>query len=238
MKIKKFNESNNEDFVSIEDIEEFFYDWTDEELGDLEIIDILVKSDNTAIPFTTYIKDTKGVRKCKLVKLSLKEKPDGILLSHFYSGAKAFTNFDILERIIKDIRRFYIHTGEENINFNIQNGYGGLEISFVVSGPMIQEEETTVSQIDELLGEFKDIFKKYFRNTTLKGNWLEIRVPANRWRDDPRGIVRRINDNPNYVPASRYGEDILRVINKIRDKGFQLQITGGDNQAVFKLKKL
>jgi hypothetical protein len=32
MKIKKFNESNNEDFVSIEDIEEFFYDWTDEEL--------------------------------------------------------------------------------------------------------------------------------------------------------------------------------------------------------------
>lgn len=238
MKIKRFNESNNEEFVSIEDIEEFFYEWTDEELATLKIKDILILPDKRVIDKTPYVKNIDKVKNGKLVTLTLKEKPNGLNLGMVSGANVCFTNFKMLDKAINDIKRFYIHTGEPEVNYNLRNSYMGLELYFVTTGPNLSKEETSVKEIDELLGELKDIFRTSFRNITLRGNWLEIRIPQRRENEDPRSRVRRIFTDENYVPQTTQSQKIWDWKNKIREKGFDLDISGGDLQVVFKLKKL
>jgi hypothetical protein len=242
MRIKRFNESSdNSDFVTTQEIEQFFYDWTDEDLGTLEIKDILITPDNRAIPYTTYIKDPKKYKKAKLVIFTLNQKLDGIQIDSRLGGdlAKSFTEFETLEKILTDIRRFYIHTAEENINYKIVPHFTGIKIFFITSGPVMKDDESTVKEIDELLGELRDLFKRNFKNTKKTGSYVEIRIPEKRWREDPRRILNTILNNPNYTaPPASYEYNILTIINKIREKGYELVVSGGDNQVLLQLKKI
>lgn len=243
MKIKKFNESNiEEEFVTNQEIEEFFYEWTDEEEGKLEIKEILIVEDKfnksgRVIPYTTYIKNPSKTKKGKLVTLTIK-KPNGVNLSSVSSMSNSFTDFKTLEKALNDIKRFYIHTGEKEINYQINNSYRGLELLFIVSGPIMLKTETKVEDIDSLLGELKDIFSTHFRNIDLRGNWLEIRIPKRRESEDPRWWSIFRNDDYIPQPNNIIEQKISNWKNKVREKGFDLDISGGDLQAVFKLKKL
>lgn len=242
MKIRKFNESieqiDDQDIVSVQDIEDFFYEWTDEELGTLEIKDVLILPDKRVINKTPYIKNPENVRNGKLVKLSINEKPNGLSLSSVAGMSNCFTDFKLLNKAVNDIKRFYIQTKEPNINYSIENSFMGLELYFVVTGPKLTKEETSVKEIDELLNELKNIFKDKFRKIKLTGNWLEITVPRNRENEDPRYSVRRVFRDDNFIPQHGTMLKIYDWKNKIREKGFDLEISGGDLQAVFKLKKL
>jgi hypothetical protein len=130
--IKKFNESLKVSY-SNEDIEEIFYDLTDNGAALLEIIDSYITKDNEVIKVTPYIKNPTKTRYCKLVKLILKNEnnKDEIDLSIVGMGIRTMS-IELLEDITSRIKRFYTMLNNQEEKFIIKPDYMGINIYFVV----------------------------------------------------------------------------------------------------------
>jgi hypothetical protein len=164
MKIRKFNESTEtETFKNTdEDIKLFFTDYTDDNLGTLDIQNALVR-DGEVIKMTPYVKDPKKVRKCKIVTLNI-GAPKGIKLP----GGNCMNDLETLENLIFDIKRFYALSGEE-VNYIINTDYMGLSVKFITLGEYLTDSDSKSKEIDELLTELKDFLRNNGKRPTLKG---------------------------------------------------------------------
>lgn len=239
MKILKFYENNDNDGISNDHISEAFFDIIDDEGVSLTIKDILITNENRAIKVTPYIKDINKVTKGKLVELTLKDKAKGINISSVSGGlSSCLTNFDILEDIIHRIKRFYQHTGEE-VNYQIVNNFKGLQIMFVTKGGRLKDEDSFVEEIDELLSELKNIYKEKFKyhRVTIKNNSLEIRLPRSS-REEPGWTMRKVMSGDYDHEHNRQSlQSLVQWRDKMREKGFDIEYGGGDNQTIFRLKR-
>jgi hypothetical protein len=134
----------------------------------------------------------------------------------------------------------------EEVNYKIMTDYMGIKIQFLVIGETVSDDASKVKIIDELLKEFKEMFKiRGFRPST-KGNWVEIKTTAKKnrsWRYgdysvDLRLLMNKIKDgeiNLQNLPRESY-RDLVEWYNKVFDENLTMDILGGDHQFVIKLK--
>jgi len=229
MKIKRFNESTETFKNTDEDIKLFFTDYTDDNLGTLNIENALVK-DGVIGKMTPYVKDPKKVRKCKIVTLNI-GKPKGLKLPN----GNCMNDLETLENLILDIKRFYALSGEE-INYIINTDFMGLSVKFITLGEYLTDSDSKSKEIDELLGELKAIFKENGKRPSLKGNWLELKgnidyISDYFWKID-RGDW---NGNHHHYAQSKFIRSLIDWYNKVTAEGFTLKTSTNERQFVVRL---
>jgi hypothetical protein len=236
--LKKFNEDNNVrefDEYSDEDIKMLFTDYTDEDPDSLKIENVLIY-DGRVIKETPYMKDVSKYRKAKVVTLDLGDL-DGISLPGM--SGKCSTSFDKIQKVIKEIDRFYDLSEEKEVNFNIGMDWSGLKITFVLMGGYAKQEETMSDKIDGYLIRAKEWLNSMgHKRVTIKGNWLDARFAKK--NDYSFGISDTFYkvgngtmnlDNPRsdrYIP-------LIELRNEAWEDGLKFDISGGDQQVVLKL---
>ena len=248
--LKKFNESSEKFNFSDRDIIEFFYDFTDEDPDCLTIKDVMIH-DNYVIAPTSYMKNPSKYKKAKLIQFTIGksipfQRPHGII----NGTAACMTEFDKLKSAIEVIERFYKHIGEE-VNYTINNEFNGLVIKFIISGGEMEQSESFVKEIDEYLKELKEILnKRGYKRVTIKNNSVEVLTPKkgggfhSRYGDvsiDLREVVHKVQTGQvnlqNTTPTDKNKIALITWYNKVSASGFNLEISGGDHQALFKLNK-
>ena len=218
----------------------FFTDYYDEDPDNFKIENVFLKDGKEVIKETPYLKEPSKYKKAKLVTVKVNE-PDGPL----HNMSNFSTSLETLQNILSDLERFYDMAGEE-VNYKIMTDYMGIKIQFLVIGETVSDDASKVKIIDELLKEFKEMFKiRGFRPST-KGNWVEIKTTAKKnrsWRYgdysvDLRLLMNKIKDgeiNLQNLPRESY-RDLVEWYNKVFDENLTMDILGGDHQFVIKLK--
>ena len=259
----KFNESKRILIATSgtdEDIKQFFYDWTDEDPNCLKIEDCLIYDNKPmenghtrgiigrqVVKNTTYIKDSSKYKKAKLIKFTV-AKLDGISID----GASCLTDIKVLQDAISLIDRFYKFLGEEiNYTINTEKYSDELVISFIISGSEFKEDESDASKIDQYLNEFKEILSGkgfLYKRIKINGNWLDVTTPKG--KGSRANFGDQSADLTSYIKRIISGQVnlqnttnerlifLIKWLDKLRQDGFKLEISGGDNQAVFKIKRL
>ena len=238
--LKKFNEENNVrefDEYSDEDIKYLFTDYTDEDPDSLTIKNVLIYN-GSVVDETPYMKDVSKFRKAKVVTLAL-GKLDGISLPGM--SGKCSTSFDKLQKVMKEINRFYDLSEENEINFNIGMDWHGLTITFVLMGGYAKQDESMTDKIDGYLTRVKEWLKSMgHKRVTLKGNWLDARFAKK--PDYAYGIADTlIRVGNGTMTLDNTEQERRRVLIEIRNEawedGLKFNISGGDQQVVLKLVK-
>ena len=238
--LKKFNEDNNVrefDEYSNDDIKLLFTDYTDEDPDSLTIKNVLIYN-GSVVEDTPYMKDVSKYRKAKVVTLAL-GKLDGISLPGM--SGKCSTSFDKLQKVMKEINRFYDLSEENEINFNIGMDWHGLTITFVLMGGYAKQEESMTDKIDGYLTRVQDALKEMgHKRVTLKGNWLDARFAKK--PDYAYGIADTLIKVGNgTMTLDNTEQERRRVLIEIRndawEDGLKFNISGGDQQVVLKLVK-
>ena len=238
--LKKFNEDNNVrefDEYSDDDIKLLFTDYTDEDPDSLTIKNVLIYN-GSVVEDTPYMKDVSKYRKAKVVTLAL-GKLDGISLPGM--SGKCSTSFDKLQKVMKEINRFYDLSEENEINFNIGMDWHGLTITFVLMGGYAKQEESMTDKIDGYLTRVQDALKEMgHKRVTLKGNWLDARFAKK--PDYAYGIADTLIKVGNgTMTLDNTEQERRRVLIEIRndawEDGLKFNISGGDQQVVLKLVK-
>ena len=238
--LKKFNEDNNVrefDEYSDDDIKLLFTDYTDEDPDSLTIKNVLIYN-GKVVEDTPYMKDVSKYRKAKVVTLELGEL-DGISLPGM--SGKCSTSFDKLQKVMKEINRFYDLSEENEINFNIGMDWHGLTITFVLMGGYAKQEESMSDKIDGYLTRVQEWLKSMgHKRVTLKGNWLDARFAKK--PDYAYGIADTLIKVGNgTMTLENTEQERRRVLIEIRndawEDGLKFNISGGDQQVVLKLVK-
>ena len=238
--LKKFNEDNNVrefDEYSDDDIKLLFTDYTDEDPDSLTIKNVLIYN-GSVVEDTPYMKDVSKYRKAKVVTLAL-GKLDGISLPGM--SGKCSTSFDKLQKVMKEINRFYDLSEENEINFNIGMDWHGLTITFVLMGGYAKQEESMSDKIDGYLTRVQEWLKSMgHKRVTLKGNWLDARFAKK--PDYAYGIADTLIKVGNgTMTLENTEQERRRVLIEIRndawEDGLKFNISGGDQQVVLKLVK-
>ena len=239
--LKKFNEDSKNvrefDEYSDEDIKYLFTDYTDEDPDSLTIKNVLIYN-GSVIEETPYMKDVSKFRKAKVVTLAL-GKLDGISLPGM--SGKCSTSFDKLQKVMKEINRFYDLSEENEINFNIGMDWHGLTITFVLMGGYAKQDESMTDKIDGYLTRVKEWLKSMgHKRVTLKGNWLDARFAKK--PDYAYGIADTlIRVGNGTMTLDNTEQERRRVLIEIRNEawedGLKFNISGGDQQVVLKLVK-
>jgi hypothetical protein len=223
-----------------DDILEFFVDYYDEDSNNFKIENVLLYDNKEVVKETPYLKNPSKYKKAKLVTVRV-DKPSGPL----YGMSKFSTSLETLKNILSDLERFYDIASEE-VNYKIITDYMGVSIQFLVIGETVSDDTSKVKIIDDLLKEFKEMFKiRGFRPST-KGNWVEIKTSAKKsrsWRYgdysvDLRLLMSKIKEgeiNLENLPRESY-RDLVEWFNKVTTNGLSIDVTGGDHQFVLKLK--
>jgi hypothetical protein len=236
--LKKFNENDHVrefDEYSDDDIKLLFTDYTDNDPDSLKIENVLIYN-GSVIKETPYMKDVSKYRKAKVVTLSLGEL-DGISLPGM--SGKCSTSFDKIQKVIKEIDRFYDLSEEKEVNFNIGMDWHGLTITFILMGGFAKQEETMSDKIDDYLKRIKELIaKKGHKRNTLKGNWLDMRFAKKGDYDIAISTkLMKIGNGDITLQNVRndIDEDIIKVRNEAWEDGLKFDISGGDQQVVLKL---
>ena len=239
--LKKFNEDNINirefDEYSDDDIKLLFTDYTDEDPDSLTIKNVLIYN-GSVVEDTPYMKDVSKYRKAKVVTLAL-GKLDGISLPGM--SGKCSTSFDKLQKVMKEINRFYDLSEENEINFNIGMDWHGLTITFVLMGGYAKQDESMTDKIDGYLTRVKEWLKSMgHKRVTLKGNWLDARFAKK--PDYAYGIADTLIKVGNgTMTLDNTEQERRRVLIEIRNEawedGLKFNISGGDQQVVLKLVK-
>ena len=230
----------NESFKNTDDeILEFFSEYYDENPNNFKIENVLLFNNKEVVKVTPYLKEPSKYRKAKLVKVKVDE-PKGP--SHGMS--KFSTSLETLQNILSDLERFYDMTGEE-VNYKILTDYMGVHIQFLVVGEVVSDDTSKVKIIDDLLKEFKELFKKRGFRPSTKGNWVEIKTSAKKSRSmygdysvDLRSIMNKIVNGEitlDNLPRESY-RDLVEWYNKVFSENLMIEVLGGDHQFVIKLK--
>jgi hypothetical protein len=229
MRIARFNESKETFKNTDDDIQLLFADYTEDNLGTLEITNALIL-DGEVIKLTPYVKDTKKVRKCKVIKLNIKSG-DGLELPQ----GTCYNNLEILENLIQDIKKFYAVSGEE-VNYMIDTDYSGMNITFIALGEFLDEGDSKSNEIDVLLGELRDFIKTQGKRPSLKGNWLEVRGKIDSISNSFRNIGRGNWDINNALyDQSKYVRFYIDWYNKVREAGYTVKTSTNDRQFIIQL---
>jgi hypothetical protein len=229
MKIKRFNESTETFKNTDEDIKLFFTDYTDDNLGTLDIKNALVR-DGEVIKMTPYVKNPKKVRKCKIVTLNI-GTPKGLKIP----DGNCMNDLETLENLILDIKRFYALSGEE-INYTITTDYSGLSVKFITLGEYLTDSDSKSGEIDKLLQELKDIFREKGKRPSLKGNWLEVRGKIDAISDYFWKITRGDwNRNHHLYDQSKFIGKLIDWYGKVTEAGFTVKTGTYDNQFIVQL---
>jgi hypothetical protein len=230
MKIKRFNESAETFKNTDEDIRLFFTDYTDDNLGTLDIQNALVK-DGIVGKMTPYVKDPKKVRKCKIVTLNI-GTPKGLKLP---PNGNCMNDLETLENLILDIKRFYALSGEE-INYIINTDFMGLSVKFITLGEYLTDSDSKSEEIDKFLGELKEIFKEKGKRPSLKGNWLELKGDINYISDYFWKITRGDwNRNHHLYAQSKFIGKLIDWYDKVTEAGFTVKTSTNERQFVVRL---
>ena len=214
-----------------------FTDYTDEDPDSLTIKNVLIYN-GSVVEDTPYMKDVSKYRKAKVVTLAL-GKLDGISLPGM--SGKCSTSFDKLQKVMKEINRFYDLSEENEINFNIGMDWHGLTITFVLMGGYAKQEESMTDKIDGYLTRVQDALKEMgHKRVTLKGNWLDARFAKK--PDYAYGIADTLIKVGNgTMTLDNTEQERRRVLIEIRndawEDGLKFNISGGDQQVVLKLVK-
>jgi hypothetical protein len=231
----------NESFKNTDnDILEFFSEYYDENPNNFKIENVLLFNNKEVVKVTPYLKEPSKYRKAKLVTVRVDGEPKGP--SHGMS--KFSTSLETLQNILSDLERFYDMTGEE-INYKIITDYMGVHIQFLVSGESLTDDTSKVKIIDDLLKEFKELFKNRGFRPSTKGNWVEIKTSAKKSRSlygdysvDLRSIMNKIKNGDitlDNLPRESY-RDLVEWYNKVFSENLMIEVSGGDHQFVIKLK--
>jgi hypothetical protein len=222
-----------------EEILMFFTDYYDESTNNFKIENVLLHDNKEVVKETPYLKNPSRYKKAKLVTVRV-DKPDGPL----YNMSNFSTSLETLQNILSDLERFYDMAGEE-VNYKIMTDYMGIHIQFLVIGETVSDDASKVKIVDELLKEFKEMFKRRGFRPSNKGNWVEVKTTAKKSRSmygdysiDLTSIMNRINDGQitlQNLPRESY-RDLVEWYNKVISNGLSVDILGGDHQFVIRLK--
>lgn len=222
-----------------EEILMFFIDYYDKGKNNFKIENVLLHDDKEVIKETPYLKNPSKYKKAKLVTVRVDE-PDGPL----YNMSNFSTSLEILQNILSDLERFYDMANEE-VNYKIITDYMGIHIQFLVVGETLSDDSSKVKIVDDLLKEFKEMFKRRGFKPSTKGNWVEVKTSAKKSRSiygdysiDLRRIMNKINDGEitlQNLERESY-RDLVEWYNKVSSNGFLIDILGGDHQFVIRLK--
>jgi hypothetical protein len=232
MKIRKFNESVN---IDNEEIKLMFPDYLHS--NSIEIEDKYL-IDNKVIDKTPYIKDPSKVQHCKVVTISVGEG-DGIKLS----DGKCMTDFEMLEDIIAELKRFYLFHNED-INFFINTDYMGIQIKFVIKGEYLELKDSKADLVTKHLNALKDAIKGKKSSLNpgyrikVSNNWLEM---GGRDAGSIRSTLYRVingqyNREHIYYTQSSLIKKLVDWYEKVVEDDLGVSVGGGDNQLVVKMK--
>ena len=230
----------NESFKNTNDeILEFFSEYCDENPDNFKIENVLLFKNKEVVKVTPYLKEPKEYRKAKLVTVRVDGEPKGPL----HGMSNFSTSLETLQNILSDLERFYDMTGEE-VNYKIITDYMGVHIQFLVVGEVVSDDSSKVKVMDELLKEFKEMFKKRGFRPSTKGNWVEIKTSGKKSRSiygdysiDLRSLMNKIKNGDitlQNLPRESY-RDLVEWYNKVVSNGLNIQTIGGDHQMVVKL---
>jgi flagellin-specific chaperone FliS len=230
----------NESFKNTDDeILEFFSEYYDEDPDNFKIENVLLYDNKEVKKVTPYLKEPSKYKKAKLVTVRV-DKPEGPL----FGMSKFSTSLETLQYILSDLERFYDMTGEK-VNYKIITDYMGISIQFLVVGESVSNDASKVKVVDDLLKEFKEMFKKRGFRPSTKGNWVEIKTSGKKSRSvygdysiDLRSLMNKIKNGDitlQNLPRESY-RDLVEWYNKVFDENLTMDILGGDHQFVIKLK--
>jgi len=217
----------------------FFTDYYDESADNFKIENVLLYDNKEVVKVTPYLKEPSKYRKAKLVTVRV-DKPDGPL----YNMSNFSTSLETLQDILSDLERFYDMAGEE-VNYKIMTDHMGIHIQFLVIGETLSDDDSKAKIVDELLKEFKEMFKKRGFRPSNKGNWVEVKTSAKKRRSvygdysvDLRLLMNKIKDGVitlQNLPRESLS-DLVEWYNKLEPNGLSIDILGGDHQFLIRLK--
>jgi hypothetical protein len=218
---------------SDEEIEDFFLEFIDDKK--FTLVSGFLTKDNR------FFKDVAGVnkttRKCKMVTIRLEEVANGIQGPS--GGGRSLTSFEALDKILSEIKKFYARSGESP-NFIIEPYYDDIEITFFLTGGIVEESDTETQ--DTIIGFQKELVeickKRGYKRVSLKGNnWCEISTPV-RDQNIYYGIIDVFNKLSNgNLQGNERNQPLIDWYNRVTTSGLTLSRLGGDNQIVIQLKK-
>lgn len=222
-----------------EEILMFFTDYYDENPDNFKIENVLLYDNKEVRKVTPYLKDASKYKRAKIVTVKV-DKPNGPL----HGMSNFSTSLDTLQNILSDLERFYDMAGEE-VNYKIINDYTGISIQFLVVGETVSDDESKVKLVDDLLKDFKELFKKRGFRPSIKGNWVEIKTSGKKsysaygdYSVDLRSIMNKIKNGQidlQNLPRESY-RDLVEWFNKVTSNRLTIEVLGGDHQFVIKLK--
>jgi hypothetical protein len=247
MRIRRFNEAVSAGWDNIEsDVRLMFSEYTDLDDSALTIEDCHVEFDKSGkgrLTKNVSVGNAHSTNSAKLIKFRSKGEENGISVE---GGDPCFTNLDKMQEIIEIIQRFYISRNDDNVNFNIENDWGTVKITFVVVGPEIQKEMQTSPMIEEWIKGIAKLIADYQRKRPfVRDNWISVSYSSGQDYSTATIIRLRKIANGTHPPVDEqsgaktkaYVDGLIEIRDKAWEKGFKMDISGGDRQVVIKFVK-
>jgi len=237
LKLKDFGSINESRTLTKEEIEDYFIDYLDTDRLIVTKGYVEGGSKSEWWFFTDIARVDKNSIDCWEAKISLNYKKSKI------RGREAITmnSFESLEESIAEIKQFYARIKSEP-SFYIDTKYDDLNIYFYILGDKVNQSQLDKKEeIKNYLSKIGELYKKAtgLRRISLKNsNFLEILIPKKEgWlmENGVRNAIRRMADG-NYVANTETRQQLVDIFDEIRQKGYRVEISGGDYQVVVKLK--
>ena len=221
-------------------IEDYFIEYVDNKKFDIE--EGFISKDGRF--FTGIGGIDSKTKQAKHLTIRLDDVANGITT---YSNGKCLSEFDTLVNAMSIVKTFFIRTGYP-VNYQILPSYDDITIHIYVIGGLVEDNHlNTKSDIDNKLSELQVILKEYgYKRVTLKNsNWLEIRTPVKDRNADYylNRLIRQALDG-NLNVEGNLGERRTKFWTSLNEwcqkitPNYSVNLSGGDNQVVIRLKKL
>jgi len=239
LKINQFDKIN-ESFTKLsdEEIEDYFMSFVDDNKFKLTRGYVNTKG-NMAWRFYSNISSVLGdTLNCVKIEINMSYKKGKI----WGTDTETMSDFEGIEEAISEIKQFYKRV-KQDPSFNITNKFGEIIISFYILGDKVSNNTLDKKEeIKNYLEKIKELYKQRtgWRNISLKSsNWLEIKIPK-RGNDSytevgVRNYFRRLYDGVQ-IPTDNNGMALSDIFSEMREKGYDLKISGGDYQVVLSIK--
>jgi hypothetical protein len=236
LKLNDFNSIKESRDLSDEEVEDYFIEFYDRDKFSMKRGYVTPTGDDWR-----FFTDISGVKNntlnCIEVRIAFDYKKSKIR----GEGGMALNSFDELEEAAATIKQFYSMIKIEP-SYTLKVEWDEIKIYFYIIGTKVNDKVLDKkSEIENYLKQIGELYKKRtgFRNISLKNpNWLDIRVPKSQpWTVENaiRRFFRNIADG-NYVPTNETGQKLVEIFDEIREKGYRVNVGGGDLQIVISLK--
>lgn len=235
LKLNDFNFIKESRDLTDEEVEDYFIEFYDRNKFSMKRGYVTPTGDEW-----NFFTDISGVKSntlnCIEVKISFDFKKSKIR----GQGTMTLNSFDELEEAIAEIKKFYLRIKIEP-SYTLKVEWDEIKIYFYILGTKVNDKLLgRKSEIENYLRQIGELYKKRtgFRKISLKNpNWLEIIVPKSQhWSTEIaiRRFFRNIADG-NYTPTNETDQKLVEIFDEIREKGYSVNISGGDLQIVVRL---